>query len=49
MGMENAAAMLENRLTVPQALQDKIPIGPNNIGSYIQEKQKHMFTKNLCS
>ena len=30
MGMENAAAMLENRLTVPQTVQDKIPIGPNN-------------------
>ena len=30
MGMENAAAMLENRLTVPQTVQDKIPIRPNN-------------------
>ena len=30
MGMENAAAVLENRLTVSHTVQDKIPTGPNN-------------------
>ena len=45
MGMENAAAMLENRLTVPQALQDKIRIGPNN------SNPEPIFKKNrnICS